>query len=162
MNSRQSILFLAAILCVSSIAVAQSRPDFSGTWKAVERSTGGNLQPFDVDWMLEVEQDTSLISLTQSMASLEHRLIYRLDGSESRNETSSVTGELWTHVSRAEWLGGAIVIRTTTTRASGSSWEELITYSLDVDGRLTFTRLSRDIRSPNIMGTETIVWEKES
>lgn len=142
-------------------AIAQDRPDFSGTWKAVEQSLGGQLQSFDDDWTLVIEQDASQIYLAQSMAVLEHELVYRLDGSESRNQTQSVSGEQWTHLSRADWMEGAIVIRSTTTRESGRSWESLVTYYLDVDGRLRSTSLLPDIRSHDIMGVETIIWVKQ-
>jgi hypothetical protein len=53
----------------------------------------------------------------------------------------------------------AIVIDATTTTESGHSWGSRMTYSIDPDGRLRFTRTEPSLDAG--IGTETIIWVKQ-
>ena len=100
---------------------------FSGTWLA----TPGPQK-------LVITHDDTQFMVTDARG---RPWIYRLDRSESRNETTSVTGEKWTHVSQAKWVSSALVITTITTRAAGQRWDWMTIYTRDGEGNLQVTTL---------------------
>ena len=159
------LLSLGLLSCTCSVASvsagAQERPDFSGVWTTNLGKSPGTSQSYSETWQLEIDQDENRLSLTETRGPLEEHFEYLLDGSQSFNSTRTVTGERWTYSSEAEWIADAVVIRNTTTRANGGSWDSLITYSLDPEGRLRLTLLAGDIRGGHVMGLETILWTKE-
>ena len=102
------------------------------------------------------------MSVIQTRSRLEDKLVYRLDGSDSRNETTTVTGEKWAHVSRARWVGPAVVITTTTTREStGRSWDWMTTYFLTADGNLSVATLDGVLTSDQAMDLRTVSFRKQ-
>src|SRR5215475_3899767 len=113
-----------SLLGVGSL-LAQDKPSFKGTWVSSERPLPA----------LTITQDDS--RLTQSGP--EGTLTYQLDGSDSRNETKTVLGEKWIHISKIKWIGSALVISTTTTPELGGSWDWMKIYTLDETGTLKIT-----------------------
>src|SRR5262245_35352056 len=108
--------FLAVLPILS---MSQDRPNLSGRWQSDTH-----------DQALEIELRGNELSITE-LRGLEHRLLYRLDGPESRNETLTVRGETWAHVSEARWVGSSILVITETTREdTGGSWEWMNIYHL--------------------------------
>ena len=124
---KSRVLLFAVLLFTADPFSAQPRASFSGTWLA----TSGPQQ-------LVITQDATQLTVTDARGRL---WAYRLDGSESRNETTSVTGEKWTPVSQAKWVSSALVITTTTTRAAGQQWDWMTIYTRDGDGNLQVTTL---------------------
>lgn len=135
-------------------------PDFSGVWVAVESGQGGNRAPLEFGHLLEIMHDESQMIVTRITPASSRVLTYRLDGLESRNETATVTGDIWIRLSRARWIAGAIVIETNTNTLNGS-FSQLEAYFRDGNGRLNVMSLGPDIRSPHIMGSSTVVYEKQ-
>jgi hypothetical protein len=120
-------------------------------WKAVDQQE-----------TLRIVQDASRLLVTQTRGRLEHKLEYRLDGSDSRNETRTVTGEKWMHLSRARWVGAAVVITTTTTREStGRSWDWMSTYFLSSDDNLSVATLDAVLTSDQVMDLRTVVFTRK-
>jgi hypothetical protein len=93
---------------------------------------------------------------------IEWQFNYWLDGRESINERSDVTGRTWPETSSAQWVSGAVVILTRTDNDDGNQWQSLKTLSRRLDGRLQSTEMGQDIRSRQITVTETITWERDS
>ena len=111
---RQCALICGAIALLASPAVAQQRPDFSGTWAQTAdpaASTTAKPAPAALGQQFTIVQDGSTLTLTRSFAGTVGTIRYALDGSET---TSRMPGRLcepdsgatWT----ASWDGPAVVI----------------------------------------------------
>lgn len=132
------------LLLDGGTATAQRpRPDFSGQWALANSRVE-----------LTIAQDASTLTVTGDVIG---PLAYDLDGSESRNTTRTVTGEAWTHVSRAHWVTKALVVITTTTNQYGS-WDWMATYLLDGNGNLNVTTI--DATLTGAMSTSTRVYTR--
>src|SRR5262245_45248107 len=134
----------------AAVPPAFDHPSFVGTWVAAPRQE------------LRITQDGSKLSIVRTAGRLEDTLVYQLDGSESRNETRTVLGEKWTHVSKARWVGAAVVITTTTTREStGGSWDWMATYFLTSDAALSVATLDGVVTSDQVMDLRTVVYARQ-
>ena len=122
-------------------------PNFSGGWVSVE----GNRT-------IEIDQNENQFIAPGPRGGMH---VFALDGSESRNEIATASGDVWRTVSHARWVEGSIVIETTYITPNGS-FDELIMYFRALDGRLNVSALGADIRSPQIMGIQTTEYEKQS
>jgi len=175
MRSRKLSILSCCLLTVLGVAAAwsqpqvtdfswitsDSRPNFSGTWTAVEvRIDPDGWEPYDNDWTLVITQDESQLSVTEIIGDRENELIYQLDGSESHNEAVVGGGVIESYVSRAHWVEGALIIETTTTRPAGS-FSTMRMYYRDLSGRLNIARLASDIRSNQIMSIWAIAYEQQ-
>ena len=104
-------LLLTAIVVTAvfpSTARAQGRPDFSGTWtrvadKSVPAAQGGSGHT--------IRQTATEIAVTIAGRGGPETSIYKLDGSESTNQTQSPEGPL-TVTGTATWDGASLVIET--------------------------------------------------
>ena len=133
------------------VAAAADHPSFAGSWTSASPREE-----------LRITQDASRITVGRTRGRVEDALVYRLDGSESRNESRTVTGEKWTHVSRARWVGAALVVTTTTTREStGRSWDWMTTYFVTSDGQLSVATLDGVLTSDQAMDLRTTVFGKQ-
>jgi hypothetical protein len=145
-------VFLLALRFFSSTAAAQSKPDFSGTWKPMQQSA-----------QVTIAQDGPLFAVTTARADgSSETLTYRLDGSESQNTTTDVTGTVWTHLSRATWMNSAVVVTTTTNRESGGKWEWMRVYSLKSDDQLSVTTFDGVLHDARLMDTSTVSYGNAS
>lgn len=128
-------LSAVALTIVSLVAVplAQSRPDFSGTWTVVSPAdSAGQEEAF--------EQDARTLSIGHPSKAGRHRRTYRLDGTETKSVWQS-HGEDVVTVSRAVWDGATLVITEKTRYPDNRTLDARHTLSLTADGRLerTFT-----------------------
>jgi hypothetical protein len=130
-----AVTLTTTVLVLQSTAGAQDRPNFSGTWVFDQ---GPVPQP-----TLRITQDIRNLRITEIGTSRGWDLTYQLDGSESLNETTTLSGETWTYLSQTNWVTNALVITTETTRESiGRSWESLAIYFLDASsGDLSVAKL---------------------
>jgi len=138
-----------------SAAVAQSKPNFTGTWQTLEPSVQ------DAQAHLMIAQDGSAFVVTDTGADgSPEKLTYRLDGSDSANNTKTATGGLWIQVSQAKWVNAAIVIVTTINDDYGRTWEEMRVYSLNPEGRLSVTTFDGILTDAKTTATTTRLYEK--
>jgi len=147
-------LGVAILLALSArgMAIVQDRPGFSGIWSSSDHHQE-----------LRIEQDALRFSVMKTVGNQRQKLMYQLDGSESRNETHTLNGEKWTQLSRAKWVGAAVVVTTTTTREStGRSWESMKIYFLSPDGNLTEATLDYPLTSNQAMVLRTVLHTKKS
>lgn len=145
------LVICAAITATGTRPSAQQKPDFSGHWTAV--TVPGVY--------LTITQDASRLTIREPGPRGERTLTYQLDGSESHNATTSLNGETWTNVSRAQWVSYALVIITSTTREHGGTWEWMKIYSFtpDESGNLSVTMVDA-VLSGTGMALETRVYKK--
>lgn len=133
----------------------QQRPDLSGTWVVTSAPHAPQ--------RLRVTQEASRVSIVEYSGARERTLVFQLNGTDSRNETRTLAGEIWSHVSQAKWVSNALVVTTTTTRGStGRSWAWMTTYFRDGDGNLKVTTLDlvTDPEPFMSMAQSTVVYAK--
>ena len=95
----------AAILGTASVAWAQ-RPDFSGTWGAPAGCCGAELALAP----MTVKQTADALTIERTMGDASATLIYKLDGSPSRNVLTGPSGQEVDIMSTAAWDGGRLTI----------------------------------------------------
>jgi hypothetical protein len=135
---------------VPILSVSQDRPNLSGIWQSDSH-----------DQALEIELRQNELSITE-LRGLEHRLVYRLDGPESRNETLTARGETWVHVSEARWVGSSILVITETTREeAGGSWEWMNIYHLTGTGKLSVTHIDHVLGPDDVMNLSTTTYTRQ-
>ena len=127
---RRLALLLVVVALTSGRMTAQSRPDFSGTWKGP-------------DGTIAITQDaTTLIVRTEA----EIRT-YNLDGSPSRFEGASSNRYRSQKTAQARWVGSALVVAVTTVSPIGT-WQDLEVYSLDHGPTLSVVSIGTRETSP--------------
>lgn len=119
---------IVGVLALVAAAAAQQRPDFSGRWVVVSPAEGAGQEQ-------RVEQTETTLTLSHGAEGDDHRMAYRLDGSESRNVITSHGSDLVT-LSRCTWKGGALTIQSSTTYPDGRRLEQTMVWSLDEKGQL--------------------------
>ena len=150
------LLASLSVLALSSIVLAQERPDFSGKWIEKSRDT------FWLEIILDGSQLTVRSPITVDGEQTVNSFVYVLDGSEGRNAFLTARGDTWEEVSQARWMAGAIVVSAQTVRPDGRSSESLTTYYVDPSGQLVRSSLSGALDGPAFSMTDWVVeFERE-
>ena len=140
---RRNALVVGALSLVfaASIAQAQDKPNFSGSWTVVAdpnaaptagRGGGGGLGQ-----AATITQDAKTLTVTRTTQNGEVKLVYNLDGSESKNMVQGRGGQT-EQVSKATWDGNKLVI-TTNMMMGENAVTRTQTMSLDASGQLVVT-----------------------
>jgi len=142
---RRNALVVGALSLVfaASIAQAQDKPNFSGSWTVIAdpnaaggggggRGGGGGLGQ-----AATLTQDAKTLTVTRTTQNGEVKLVYNLDGSESKNMVQGRGGQT-EQVSKANWDGAKLVISTTLTMGENTVTRTQ-TMSLDASGQLVVT-----------------------
>ena len=124
----RGVLLAAVIAFASAVGLAQSKPNFSGTWIVVTPAEGAGQEQ-------EVRHTATTLSKGHASEGGGHNATYKLDGTDSRNEITS-HGEPIVTISKALWDGDKVVITSATTYPDGRKTETKETWSLDSTGRL--------------------------
>ena len=142
-------LIAAAVLSVATIAFAQAKPDFSGTWTPEAPAAGapaGGGQGGGGRAMgggaMTVKQTATELTIERTMGENKVTQTYKLDGTESENKMMGRGGEVVTK-STAKWDGSKLVISTTRPGQDGAPMTTTQTWSLDA-GNLTIESPGRD------------------
>ena len=128
MERTSSLALVLALALASTVASAQKKPDFSGTWIVVTPAEGAGQEQ-------EVRHTATTLSTGHASSGDGHHATYKLDGSESRNALTSHGDEIVT-LSKAQWDGDKVVITSATTYPDGRKAETKEIWSLDSTGRL--------------------------
>ncbi len=151
---KRSLLFGAFLaLVVVSLAFAQGKPNFSGTWTldpAKSEMGGGGGRGMGGGTMT-VTQDDKQLTVERTMGENTMKSVYNLDGTETTHE-SARGGKM---TSTTKWDGSKLVV---TTKGEGPNgpMERTQTWSLNADGTLTIEQPSRQ------GGTMKMVYNKKS
>src|SRR5687767_992548 len=113
---RKNALIAGALSLVfaASIAQAQDKPNFSGSWTLVAdpnapapgRGGGGGLGQ-----AATLTQDAKTLTITRTTQNGEVKTVFNLDGSESKNMMMGRGGQT-EQVSKAAWEGTTLVVTT--------------------------------------------------
>jgi hypothetical protein len=137
---RVATLLALLALGASSLA-AQAKPNFSGHWVVIPDSTkpangmGGMATTEAV-----IAQDEKTLAVTRATAMGEVKVVYNLDGSDSKNtiQMGPNSADLLSH---AKWEGNKLTINTTI-NMGGQTVNTSSTYSLDSNGNLVVEQTS--------------------
>ncbi len=111
---KRSLLFgVFLALVVASVAFAQGKPDFSGTWTPEQAAQGGG-GGRGMAGPMTVTQTDKTLTVERSMGGNAMKSVYNLDGTESKNSMMGRGGEATEVVSTAKWDGSKLVITTKT------------------------------------------------
>jgi hypothetical protein len=155
MKSRNlAALMIAAIVCVcASIASAQTKPDFSGTWKMnLEKSKFAGGGPDNLLIKIDHKEPAFAESWTVSTPNGERSFEakYTTDGKETEQEVMGRTAK-----TSAKWDGNALVIEWT---SEGGFFKRKI--SLSADGK-TITKMVTQSPRDGQQTEDTVVLEKQ-
>lgn len=124
----------AAMLSIATMAFAQAKPDFSGTWTpdqaAAPAGGGGGGGRGMGGGPMTIKQDATTLTITRTMGENQVVQTYKLDGTESENKTMGRGGEVVTK-STAKWDGSKLVITTQRPGQDGAMMSQAQTYSLE-------------------------------
>jgi hypothetical protein len=143
----------AAVLSIATMAFAQAKPDFSGTWApdqaAAPAGTGGGGGQGGGGGRgmgggpMVVKQDASTLTITRTMGENSVVQTYKLDGTESENKMAGRGGAEMVTKSTAKWDGSKLTIATKSTGPDGAERVQNQTWSLE-GGNLVIERAGRD------------------
>ena len=155
MKLARTVIIAAAVLSVASIAFAQAKPDFSGSWTvdasampappAGAEGRGGGRGGM-MGGPMVVKQTADSLTIEQTRGENKVVSTYKLDGTESVNKMTRGRGENATEVevkSTAKWDGNKLVISTQQPGRGGEMMTQVQTWSLD-GGVLTIERPAQD------------------
>jgi hypothetical protein len=135
MRTYVGMIVIAGLLGLGEAASAQLRPlpphpDLSGSWSATSPE-GLAYSPFGARFT--VKQDASSITITTDRETV----TYRVDDSKNTRTTQTVTGAMWTRVSRARFVTAALLVTTEIDAGQTGHWEDMFIVSLDRPGAVT-------------------------
>jgi len=134
----------AAVLAVATLAVAQAKPDFSGTWTVVPAADapagGGGGGGRGMGGPFTVVQKADTLTTERSFGDNKITTIYKLDGTEAVNKQMGRGGTEVEVKSVAKWDGSKLVITEKRPGQDGAINESTQTWSLGADGILTIDR----------------------
>ena len=133
----------AAVVLLTAGLVAQTKPNFAGKWaQVVDPSApapagrggrgGGGMGGLGAAFT--ATQDEKTLTVTRMLQQTEIKMVYNLDGSDSKN-TLSFGGQSVDQISKVKWDAAKLVI-TTTTNFGGNTNESTQAWSMDATGNL--------------------------
>ena len=143
MRRNAMVVGALSLVFAASVAQAQDKPNFSGSWTVIAdpnaaggggggRGGGGGLGQ-----AATITQDAKTLTVTRTTQNGEVKLVYNLDGSDSKNMVQGRGGQT-EQVSKATWDGNKLVISTTLTMGENTVTRTQ-TMSLDASGQLVVT-----------------------
>jgi hypothetical protein len=137
---RKHALIVGALSLVFAATVAQAQqPNFSGTWTLVPdpNAAGGGGRGGGGGGLGQggtIAQDAKTLTITRTTQAGEVKIVYNLDGSESKNMMAMRGGQV-EQVSKAAWEGNTLVVTTNYTMGENAVTTKSV-YSLDASGQL--------------------------
>ena len=142
---RKNALIVGALSLVfaASVAQAQDKPNFAGSWtqvvdpNAAGGGGGGGRGGALLGQAATVTQDAKTLTITRTTQNGEVKLVFNLDGSESKNMVMGRGGQT-EQTSKAAWDGAKLVI-TTNLMMGETAITRTQTLALDASGQLVVT-----------------------
>jgi hypothetical protein len=158
----------AAVLAVASLALAQAKPDFSGTWTLDEQASGmaagggapggggggGGRGGFGGGALGNggtVKQTADALTIERTMGENKVTTTYKLDGSESKNTMMGRGGNQMESTSTAKFEGSTLVITTKMDMGNGP---------VETTQKWTLAGGTLTVESTNARGTQKRVYKK--
>jgi len=135
---KRSVMFgMFLALVVATVAFAQAKPNFAGTWTPQAPAAGAEQgRGRGMGGPMTVTQDEKTLTVERTMGQNTMKTVYNLDGTESKNERAGRGGGAPTvQTSTTKWDGAKLVI-TTKFEGPNGPVEQVQTWSLTADGNL--------------------------
>ncbi len=136
----------AAVLSIATLAFAQAKPDFSGTWTPEQAADaaggGGGGRGRGMAGPMTVKQSGDTLTIERTRGENTVTETYKLDGTESENKMTGRGGEVVTK-STAKWDGSKLVISTQRPGQDGAMMTQSQTWSME-GGNLVIERPGRE------------------
>ena len=135
----------AAVLSIATMAFAQAKADFSGTWTPEAPAAGapaGGGGGRGMAGPMTVKQTGDTLTIERMMGENKVTQTYKLDGTESENKMTGRGGEVVTK-STAKWDGAKLTITTKQAGQDGTERTSTQTWSME-GGNLVIERAGRD------------------
>ena len=162
---RVLVLSFVLALAITTLAFAQGKPDFSGTWTLdPAKSDLGQMRPTGKQApmrtiTLVIKQTGDTLTVQRSMGKNQEVASYKLDGSESINKLPS-GNEARTIM---KWSGATLVARTTAkindSEGGGMNTEMTDVRSLSPDGKVMTLSVTR--KTPRGEVKQTLIYNKQ-
>jgi hypothetical protein len=162
---RVLVLSFVLALAITTLAFAQGKPDFSGTWTLdPAKSDLGQMRPAGKQApmrtvTLVIKQTGDTLTIQRSMGKNQEVASYKLDGSESINKLPS-GNEARTIM---KWSGATLVAKTTakinSPEGGGMDTEMTDVRSLSSDGKVMTLSVTR--KTPRGEVKQTLIYNKQ-
>ena len=161
---RVLVLSFVLALAITTLAFAQGKPDFSGTWTLdFAKSDMGQMRPAGKQApmrtiTLVIKQTGDTLTVQRSMGKNQEVASYKLDGSETTNKLPSGNETK----STVKWVGATLVSRTTAKigdSEGGMNTEMTDVRSLSPDGKIMTLSVTR--KTPRGEVKQTLVYNKQ-
>ena len=157
----------AAVLSIATMAFAQAKPDFSGTWTPEQAAApaggggagqGGGGGRGMGGGPMTIKQDATTLTITRTTQMGEVTSVYKLDGSESKN-TLNFQGNAIDQVSKVKWDGGTLKVDTSMS-FDGNPVNVTMAMSLDASGSLVVVSTRPDFQGGGAPVTTKATYKK--
>jgi hypothetical protein len=145
---------LVAAVAFSTMAGAQDKPSFAGTWKLTDPAQPDMFTPSQ----LVVGQNAAEMTVTTTGQMGEFKTIYKLDGSMGRSPID-FNGQTIDRATKATWNGSKLTL-STTSEMGGQTIEFKSVLSLNADGALVVESTFPDFQGGGGPVTQKAVYKK--
>lgn len=148
----------AAVVVLSLLSpgriVAQSQPSLSGKWAMV--TTSSPYPQLEASSLAIVHEGTAIrITETDGLT-----LVFRLDGSDSRNTYKTAGGHAVEMVSKARWIGSTLVVASVVDTGNGAPYVTTRRLSLSDSGQLVVESINLQKTSGKPLALTTTSYRK--
>ena len=158
---RNQFAFVVVAVCLafSSLALAQTPPNFAGKWTVIPDPAATGPGMGGVGQSAVIKQDASSLTVTRTTQMGEFTSVYKLDGTESKN-TLNFQGNAIDQISKTKWDGSTLKIDTTMS-FDGNPVNVAMAMSLDPSGNLVVVTTRPDFQGGGGPVTTTTKYKKE-
>ena len=128
---RTVFVLTAAALVVGAENLGSQTPNFAGNWTRIVDANAPAMGGGAPDAMTIVQDAKAVMITGQSMGRNDSKLVFNLDGTDSKKMMTDGNGNEFELVTRAKWEGSTLV-----TTMSDASATATFAYSLDASGHL--------------------------
>ena len=150
---------VVALAFSSSLALAQTPPNFAGKWTVIPDPAATGPGMGGVGQSAVIKQDATSLTVTRTTQMGEFTSVYKLDGTESKN-TLNFQGNAIDQISKTKWDGSTLKIDTTM-NFDGNPVQVAMAMSLDPSGNLVVVTTRPDFQGGGGPVTTTTKYKKE-
>lgn len=125
-----------------------TQADFSGTWVVISGKPIDDGSP--VGTVEVITQNPGTITFSAG----NRAITYRLDGAETKDDTSN------RRVSKTQWISGALLVMTRTTGSNGGSWESAVIWTRHAEGELMAYQIVPITAPDGAMATTPLIYHR--
>ncbi len=150
---RCSSILLALLVLVATAAMAQDRPDFTGTW-----TLSGEAPDAFTPTRMVVTKDATVLTVTTTGQMGEFKTTYHLDGTEGQSPLE-IQGNTMDRTTKATWNGNTLTL-TATSDMNGQAFEVKSVVSAGPDGTMVVETTFPDFQGGGAPTTTKATYKK--